>query len=264
MNTTLFKREIKANWKIILLFMLVLSFYSSIIVAMFDPKLGESLEMMAKSMPELFNAFGMSSPGSTLLEFVGNYLYGFILVAFPIIFIVLLVNRLIVRYVDRGSMAYLLSTPNKRVNIILTQLFMLVFGLLLLVCYVTIFVIICGNLMFDEGIEISTFLILNVGLCLLLLFFVGVNFLSACIFQETKKATGIGAGISIFFLLVQMLSQAGDSIDWLQYATPMTLFQPNAIIAQEPYLASYMALGIMALVMFVVGVIVFKRKDLSL
>lgn len=41
-SKTLWKRECKANIKVILLFLLVLSLYSSLIVAMYDPKLGES------------------------------------------------------------------------------------------------------------------------------------------------------------------------------------------------------------------------------
>ena len=52
-NNTLFKREIKSNYKIMLIFMALISMYSSVIVLMFDPKLGESLSIMAESMPEI-------------------------------------------------------------------------------------------------------------------------------------------------------------------------------------------------------------------
>lgn len=55
-NNTLFKREIKSNYKIMLIFMALISMYSSVIVLMFDPKLGESLSIMAESMPEIFAA----------------------------------------------------------------------------------------------------------------------------------------------------------------------------------------------------------------
>ncbi|MEG1742074.1 MAG: ABC transporter permease, partial [Acetivibrio sp.] len=76
MNRTLFKKEWKSNYKILLLFMAVLTMYAWMIISMFDPKLGESLEEMAASMPQLFAAFGMMEAGTTLLEFISNYLYG--------------------------------------------------------------------------------------------------------------------------------------------------------------------------------------------
>ena len=50
----LFKREWKSNYKIFLIFIAIMTLYESIIVAMYDPKLGESLNMMAESMPQLF------------------------------------------------------------------------------------------------------------------------------------------------------------------------------------------------------------------
>ena len=112
-NKTLFAREVRSSYKLLLIFLAVLTLYGSMIVAMFDPKLGDSLNLMAESMPEIFAAFGMLDVGATLTQFIVNYLYGFLLIAFPLVFIVLLSNRLVARYVDRGSMAYLLATPNR-------------------------------------------------------------------------------------------------------------------------------------------------------
>ena len=65
-------------------------------------------------MPEIMSAFGMANTGSTLTEFLSNYLYGFLLLVFPMILEIILANKLVVKYVDIGSMAYLLSTPNSR------------------------------------------------------------------------------------------------------------------------------------------------------
>ena len=43
MSTVLLRREIKAHWKLVLIFTIVLSIYGGMIISMFDPKLGESL-----------------------------------------------------------------------------------------------------------------------------------------------------------------------------------------------------------------------------
>ena len=111
MNATLFKKEIKSNWLLLVIFLAVLSVYGSMITMMFNPEMGDSLKMMADSMPDLFAAFGMADVGQTLLEFVSGYLYGMLYVAFPGVFIIILSNRLVSRYVDNGSMAYLLAVP---------------------------------------------------------------------------------------------------------------------------------------------------------
>lgn len=131
MSGTLLKRELKINGKLLALFLAVLTLYGGMITSMFDPKLGESLKAMADSMPDLFSAFGMNQSGATLTEFLSNYLYGFLLVVFPMVFLILLANRLLTRYLDRGSIAFLLATPNRRSKLALTQAFVMV---LLLFC----------------------------------------------------------------------------------------------------------------------------------
>ena len=74
MIPTLIKKEMKSQIKILILFLIVISIYSTVIVMMYDPQLGESLHMMAQSMPELFAAFGMQDPGLTMMDFIINYL----------------------------------------------------------------------------------------------------------------------------------------------------------------------------------------------
>ena len=137
MNTTLFKKEIKSNWLLLVIFLAVLSVYGSMITIMFDPKMGDSLKLMAESMPQMFAAFGMNNPGTTLLQFVSSYLYGWLFIGFPGVFIIILTNRLASKYVDNGSMAYLLAAPVKRWKIMLTQAVFMLLCLVIMVGFVT-------------------------------------------------------------------------------------------------------------------------------
>ena len=105
MSGALLKKELRANGPLAAIFLGVVTLYGSMITSMFDPKLGDSLNIMMESMPELFAAFGMSNPGASLTQFLANYLYGFLLIALPLVMILLLVQRLLVRYTDRGAMA---------------------------------------------------------------------------------------------------------------------------------------------------------------
>ena len=263
MSGTLLKREIKANYILTLIFVGVLTMYGTMIVSMYDPKLGDSLAMMAESMPQLFAAFGMLDVSSTLLEFISNYLYGFLLVAFPLVYIVLLSGRLISRYVDRGSMAYLLATPCRRRKIIVTQLFSMLLGIVTLTSYVTVLCIAVSQAMFPGQLDIQKFLFVNVGLLGLQIFMAGICFCSSCIFNEAKYATGVGAGLCIAFVLLQMVSQVGEKFEAIQYVTPLTLFNPKAIVAGNENAMLYCGiLYAMGLVLFAVGSVVFCKRDI--
>lgn len=265
MNLTLLRKEIKSNSVLVLIFIAVLSVYSSLIVTMFDPELGESLEMMSQSMPGIFAAFGMLNVGATLIEFITNYLYGFLLLAFPLVFIIILSGRLVTRYVDSGSMAYLLATPNKRTTIACTQMASLLLGVCILVGYETVLCIVCSQLMFPGELLIDRFLILNGGWLCLLVFMSGICFCSSCLFNESKTATGLSAGLNILFLLMQMISQVGDQMKNLRYANPLSLFDPQGIIAGDAQSIGMVFILLAAgFILYAIGIVAFSKRDLPL
>ena len=67
-NKALFKLEWKSNYKILVIFCLILTMYTTIMLAMYDPKLGTALETFAKSMPEIMAMVGMSGTPTTLIS----------------------------------------------------------------------------------------------------------------------------------------------------------------------------------------------------
>ena len=209
----------------------MLTLYGGMITSMFDP-LGESLKAMADSMPDLFSAFGMNQSGATLTEFLSNYLYGFLLVVFPMVFLILLANRLLTRYLDRGFHRLLLATPNRRSKLALTQAFVMVLLLFCLTLYMTGLLLGQARRCF-LGSWTGAFLLLNAGLSGLYLFLSGLCFCTACLWSEPRLATGVG-GACIAFVLLQMLS-GGEKFEWLKYATPLTLFDPQGLITWRAF-----------------------------
>ena len=107
MNGVLFRRSARSLWKTWVVFAAVLSLYVSMITAMFDPKLNATLDEIVTAMPQLMNMVGMQAGSSSLGGFLINYLYGFLLLLLPLVFSILAANRLVARWVDTGSMAYL-------------------------------------------------------------------------------------------------------------------------------------------------------------
>ncbi len=265
MSIPLLKREIKSNYKILLLFMGIVTLYSSIITAMYDPEVGSGINAMAESMPEFFAAFGMENPGVTLLDFLNNYLYGFILVIIPFIYTIIMCYKLVSKYMEKGSMAYLLNTHYSRSEIIITQFVTLILGVILLVLYAVMLILVCSETMFEGELEIEKFLVLNFGLVSLEIFLAAMCFLFACLFNEIRFSVGLGAGIGLGFFLIQMLSQVNEDIEFLKYFTPLTLFDAEKIIEYDSVGFVYIGiLWFLAGVFFTIGIIGFKKRDLPL
>lgn len=260
----LLRQELRANWRLTAVFAAVLAMYSVMVVSMFDPALGESLEQMAQSMPQLFAAFGMSHAGVTLLEFIANYLYGFLFKVFPLVLSILLADRLLARRIDRGSLACLLAQPLPRWKLALTQAAALVLPLIALTVWMGAVCAGTAQLLFPAALDGRAFLTLHCGLAGLLLFLAAVCWLSACVFGGTRLSL-CGAGLCAGFVLLQMLAQAGEAARWLRFATPLTLFDPAALAAGESR-ALWAAAGLYAgaAALFGLGTAAFAHRDLSL
>ena len=232
---------------------------------MFDPALGSALDEFAKAMPDLMAMVGMNPASGELVSFMSAYLYGFIMLIFPMIFSILSANKLIARHVDRGSMTYLMAAPVKRTTVAFTQMTVMGTGLFALVSYATVLGIIVCELSFPGELVIERFLLLNAGVLCLQFFIGGICFLSSCIFNDSKYAVGIGAGIPALEFIIQMMANAGKELENVKYATFFTLFNSDGIIAGEAGAFGGMAiLFIGAIVLFTAAIAVFSKKDLHI
>ncbi|MDD3795081.1 MAG: ABC transporter permease [Lachnospiraceae bacterium] len=264
-NRTLYQKEWKTNWILLIIFIGVLTMYAVMIIAMFDPEMGDSLRIMAASMPQIFAAFGMADVGTTLLDFVAGYLYGMLLIAFPAVYIIILSNRLVARYVDNGSMAYLLAVPEKRKNIVGTQAIFLFTSLFVMLVYVMAVILVTSWFMFPGELAIPEFIRVNIGMFGLWIMTGGIAFFGSCLFNETKLALGMSSAFVIYSLLIQMISQVGDKFEVLKYITPFTLFDIDGLTAGNG--GAWIACGVMyaaGILFFVAGIEVFKKKNLPI
>ncbi|RDB63116.1 hypothetical protein C1878_04400 [Gordonibacter sp. 28C] len=265
MNRTLFAKELRANLFVSFIIVAVLAMYIGVIVSMYDPELGESLDAMMQSMPEMFAAFGMATQATTLLDFMLNYLYGFLLTIFILVLILVMVNKLMVRYLDRGAMAYLLATPNSRTRIALTMVGVLATVLVGLMVATTALEMGFGEALFPGELDMQALLQVNAGLLALWLAMAGLCFLSACLFSNATAALWVGGGLNILFFLMQMASQVGDKFEFLENVNPLTLFDYYGLAAGDASaVGGAVALAAGAAVLFAAAVAVFDRRDLSI
>ncbi|WP_034551384.1 ABC transporter permease subunit [Carnobacterium funditum] len=262
----LFKKEMKSIGVLLLLFTLILTMYETIIISMFDPELGNIMADFEKAMPGIMQAFGMvGAAEASLTAYLSSYLFGFILIVFPLIFSIILSNKLVVKYVDDGSMAYLLATPTSRGKIIRTQTTVAIGSLILLLIASTTIGLIYSELTFPGELDISSYLYLNIGLLGLHLFINGFGFLISCLCNEARTAYSWSIGVPVLAFLIQMLANQGEQYNFLKYFTFLTLFSPeNILMGKESSLWLTILLFILAFVMYGIGQIAFSRRNLPL
>lgn len=265
-NAPLFKRTLLSNYKILIILMAVLTLYFTTVINMYDPNTQDVMATMLETLPkEMIAAMGMTTVEASLLGFISTYLYGFLILLFPMIFDIIVANRLIAGLVDKGAMSFLLSTPTTRRTIAVTQATFLIGGVFTLLLFATILGLVCSNMYFPGELDISAFIQLNLGALLLHLAIAGICFFASCLFNDTKNSLTFGAGIPIAFFLFQMMANIGGSLEKLKYVTIFTLYDVNDIItgATGTWL-NFTVLGILAISLFIAGVYTFHKKDLPL
>ncbi len=264
-NARLFKKGIQSNYIVICIFMGVLAMYFSMIIYMFDPILGETLEQMAKAMPQVMAMFNMDKAGTTLNSFITNYLYGFLMILFPMVLVIMLSNRLVAKLVDSGSMAYLLAAPRKRMTVVFTQWAVLQSAIAMVILFCVLLGISVSQVLFPSILDIPAFLRLNFGAFMLHFAIGGISFFASCISNETRKSLGIGAGIPILFYLISMLSNMGGKLEWLKYTTIITLFDATGLSqGTKEAGVGLLILAMIGIALYAGGMIAFQKRDLPL
>ncbi len=262
-NTTLYCREMKNNFKVLLIFAAVITMYVYILIGMYDPKMVETLDSFYDIMPEIMASVGMTAGTSSLIGFMVSYLYGFIMLIFPMVFSILRGNGLVAKYTDNGAMAVLAAAPVKRRTIVLTQISALISGIVLLLLYTTGLELVVANVKFPGELVTAELLKLNIALLFLHLFVAGICFLASCLFSETKYSIAVGAGIPAFMYVMQMLANVGEKAEAAKYFTCFTLYDASGIVAGEAgAFSNSIILLVGAVVLYVLGIEFFCRKDL--
>lgn len=264
-NSTLYLREMKKSIKMLLIFAAIITMYVSIIIGMYEPEMMKTIDSFYDIMPELMAAVGMKAGATSLLGFMVSYLYGFILLIFPMVFCILRGNGLIAKYTDSGSMAVLLAAPIKRRTIVCTQLAVLLSGVFILVLYATGLELVVAGGKFPGELDALELIKLNFALLCLHLFIAGICFLASCLFTETKYSIAFGAGVPAFMYILQMLSNVGEKAEAAKYFTFFTLFDANGIVDKETgAYTGAVILFVGAIIMYISGSVIFCRKDICL
>lgn len=255
----LLKQTIRSNFKLFAIITGVLCFLIIIIMSIFVPSTIEKIKDASVGAP--INPLGDIS---SLIAFIANQFYGMMAIIFPMIYSIVIGNKLIAGQLDNGSMAYNLSTPTTRTQITSTGALYLVGSLVVMFALIGAVGVSAAAIVQPNVLDNSAFLMLTLG-CFLFQFAIsGITFFSSCIFSNSKKSLTIGAGLPVAFFALNLLSGMSDKLSFLKYLSLNTLFDSNAIIDGKGYAAKLIMLVVIGIVLYVAGIKVFKEKDLSL
>ncbi|SES87179.1 ABC transporter permease subunit [Anaerobranca gottschalkii] len=261
----LLKANLKANWVVGLIILLVMFMYFTVLSSMFDPESLEGLIAMLEAMPkELIAAMGFDNFGDTYTTYMANSYYNFIAILFPMIYIIVVGNRLIAKHIDSGSMAYLLSTPNSRLKIIITQAFYFLASITLIFFIVTVYGIIISEIFLPGHLEIFSFILLNIVTMFTFYALSGIVFFFSAIASDTKQSLSFGAGIPIAFFVINMLANVGEKTEFLKYFTIFTLLNPQEIVEGSSFtIIAISILLIIAVAFYLAAIWLFNKRNLA-
>lgn len=210
-----------------------------------------------------------------------NQMYFTVMGILPmLLFVVLVANSLLVDQVDRGSMAYVLSTPTKRFAVVNTQAVFLVVAPLLMLAVVCATRIASSFMIFEE-VNVSEIIMLYVGMYILMEAIAGICYLGSCLFNQSKKAIAFGGGLTVWFFLASLLGMFGsqnmvdmgvgvEALGIFNKLTLIGLYDINTISTvgtdslDTAFIWKLGVLAAIAVVSYIVGAIRFQKKDLPL
>ncbi|MBS4174612.1 ABC transporter permease subunit [Bacillus sp. FJAT-49736] len=269
MNTSLFISTLKTKGKTMFSYAFGSAFYVLLIMWIY-PSFAKSnaLDTVIKQMPQKYlSAFGFDGGmPKNLGGFLAGEFYGLLFLLILIIYSVILSTQLIVRLVDRGSMAYLLSTSVSRTKIAVSQAAVLILGLLLITLVTIATVLIGSNMIMDNNdLQVSNFIQMNVVGFLLFFVISGYSFFFSCVLNDEKRALSLSGGLTIVFFAINLVAKMSTDLEWLKYCTVFSTFNPSDIAKGTiDILPVSLGLGFAGLVLYALAILIFRKRDLPL
>lgn len=266
-STPLLKQTIRSNWKMLLIFTAVPCIFLAMTTAVFTAETMNAMSGLLASgaLPEaMTNLMGDRLNNLTLSGMLATNFFEMMGVIFPMIYLIITGNKLIASQVDRGSMAYILSTPTTRNQVTQTQALYLVGSLVAMFGVIAGVGCIAANAFQPGALDIKVFLLMDLGSFLLAFAISGVCYSASCVFNLSKNSLAIGAGLPLTFFVCNLMAKMGDGLANFKYFSLMTLFDTDKILTGSGYAPKLIALAVIGVTLYALGMVVFSRKDLPL
>ena len=255
-----FRQIIKSNFKFLLAFTLVLCVFLTVMTNVFTPETVTGLQAVAEGTI----ASHILTGNGTLISFMSNSFYALMAIVFPMVYSIMVGNRMIAEKIDRGNMAGFLATPTTRLQITFSSALYFILSLAVMWGVASLAGMGAAHVFQPDALDVEQFLLLNAGAFLYHLAVSSICFCSSCIFNSSKNSLTFGAGISLFFFVVSLLVKLSDDLDFLKYFTLNTLYDTQKILDGSGYEGGFLAMFLFSVCLYGTGILWFQRKDLPL
>lgn len=234
-----------------------------LVTGLYRPQSGGRL---LKALPEKFSAFfAMNMAEDSLTAYLASRFYGLLCPVVVMIYGIAVSQRLMVRQVESGVMAWLLSSKDSRGRIAATQAYFLCVSLFGLYLTVTLAGAAVCAVRFPGQLSWQGFLLLNMGGFCLSLCLAGISFCVSCFCDDSAVSLRLGMGIPALFLMLRLLSNLGGILSPLKFVTVFTLFDTEAVMEGNfSLLWKFPLLAILGILLMWLGVRGFGKRDLPL
>ncbi|MDO5417151.1 MAG: ABC transporter permease subunit [Lachnospiraceae bacterium] len=265
MSRTLFKADMRSNAVLFVIILYVMMLYFSVMAMMFNPSDTSAWTSMLELLPEgLMAGFGFDSVSTNLTNYLAEYYYGFIVFIFPMIYCIIISNKLVAKLVDNGSFAYLLMAPVSRRRIIVTKGVFLLSSIAMLFTILHVAGSMVCRMMFGDMLNQQLFLQINLNAALITMLVGMICFFYSCFFNESKRALAFSAGVNIGFLLLFVLGGTSEQAEFLKDFSIYSLLDTKRILEGSGTAGLDGMLIGAVLVLFGCSVRVFEKKNLPI
>ena len=254
-----FRQIAKSNFKTLGAFTLVLCVFLTVLTNVFTPATLSGVGNVVQG-----TVAGNILKGNSLVGFMANSFYAIMAILFPMVYSIMVANKLIAEKVDKGGMATILSTPTKRSQITISSALYLILSLIVMWVVASLVGIIAANYFQPDALDVDKFLMLNVGVVLYHLAISSICFAASCIFNTSKNSLTYGGGLPLISFIVSLLVKLSGDLDFLKYFTLTTLFDTTKILDGSGYGVNFWILGVITITLYTVGIYYFSKKDLPL
>lgn len=171
-------------------------------------------------------------------------------------------NIFITSEVDKGTLVIPLSTPTTRLKLLLSKALVYIV-LLLSICLIVGILGSISPIIYDVEFDYTKWWTI-IALWLLYSFAIGgIAFFISCCFNKSRYFLAITGVIIGGFFFLNMFAGI-ENLELCKYFTLQTLFDMEAVINGESVDWQMIALPIIAVPLYVTGIVIFLKKDLPI
>lgn len=265
MNQALYRTMFQQQGKKALNYATGLTLYNLLLIGVY-PAISQSLEVaeLSANLPNsVKRVFGVTSGGmlDRCESYVSNQCFGRVWVLVTGIYTISTADALIAKLVDQGAMAYLISSPVGRLEVLSTQVVVLISGLAVMMG-LTGLGIWAEIIFFELAINVwSYFRLLVIEFALFLAVGAYSLFFSA-LFDEEESTILCAAALTFLYYALDVVSELDDRFSWVKNLTIFGWVRPQEVLDGET--PTWRSLGLFGLAtLFIMGAgYIFSKKDI--